>query len=110
MEDTIGVGRMRVATLNVWGRHGVWEERRSVLVEGLLELQPDIIAFQEAVVTDGYDQVVDLLGASYHVVHQAGREADGTGLSVASRWGVGGCGRRPCMSPPASTRANSPAQ
>jgi endonuclease/exonuclease/phosphatase family metal-dependent hydrolase len=41
------------------------------------------------VVTDGYDQVADLLGASYHVAHQAGREAEGTGLSIASRWEVG---------------------
>ncbi len=39
--------------------------------------------------TDGYDQVADLLGASYHVFHQAGRHADGTGLSIASRWEVG---------------------
>ncbi len=80
---------MRVATLNLWGRHGAWDERRSVLVDGLRELQPDIIAFQEAVVTDGYDQVADLLGASYHFAHQAGREAEGTGLSIASRWEVG---------------------
>jgi endonuclease/exonuclease/phosphatase family metal-dependent hydrolase len=81
---------VRVATLNLWGRHGVWDERRSVLVDGLRELQADIIAFQEAVVRDGYDQVADLLlDASYHVAHQAGREAEGTGLSIASRWEVG---------------------
>jgi hypothetical protein len=48
------------------------------------QLQPDIIAFQEAVVTDGYDQVADLLGASYHLAHQPGREADGTGPLVVS--------------------------
>jgi hypothetical protein len=80
---------LRVTTLNLWGRHGAWDERRSVLVDGLRELQPDIIAFQEAVVTGGYDQVADLLGASYHLAHQAGREAEGTGLSIASRWEVG---------------------
>jgi endonuclease/exonuclease/phosphatase family metal-dependent hydrolase len=80
---------VRVATLNLWGRHGAWDERRSVLVDGLRELQPDLIAFQEAVVTDGYDQVADLLGASYNVAHQAGREAEGAGLSIASRWEVG---------------------
>jgi len=78
---------VRVATLNLWGRHGAWDERRSVLVDGLRELRPDVVAFQEAVVTDGYDQVADLLGASYHVAHQADRE--GTGLSIASRWEVG---------------------
>jgi endonuclease/exonuclease/phosphatase family metal-dependent hydrolase len=62
--------------------------RASVLADGMRQLQPDIIAFQEAVVTDGYDQVADLLGASYHPAHQPGREADGTGLSIASRWEV----------------------
>ena len=89
MERGSGTREVRVATLNLWGRHGAWDERRSVLVDGLRKLQPDIIAFQEAVVTDGYDQVADLLGASYHVAHQAGREVDGTGLSIASRWEVG---------------------
>lgn len=48
-------GRVRVATLNLWGQNGAWEERRSVLVEGLRRLQPDVIAFQEAIVGDGYD-------------------------------------------------------
>jgi endonuclease/exonuclease/phosphatase family metal-dependent hydrolase len=89
VERVSATREVRVATLNLWGRHGAWDERRSVLVDGLRELQPDIIAFQEAVVTDGYDQVADLLGASYNVAHQAGREAEGTGLSIASRWGVG---------------------
>jgi endonuclease/exonuclease/phosphatase family metal-dependent hydrolase len=84
-----GTSEVRVATLNLWGRHGAWDERRSVLVDGLRELQPDIIAFQEAVVTEGYDQVADLLGASYHVAHQAGRDGEGTGLSIASRLEVG---------------------
>ncbi|MDQ5817530.1 MAG: endonuclease/exonuclease/phosphatase family protein [Actinomycetota bacterium] len=88
MERVSGTHEVRVATLNLWGRHGAWDERRSVLVDGLRELQPDIIAFQEAVVTDGYDQVAELLGATYNVVHQAGREAGGTGLSIASRWEV----------------------
>jgi endonuclease/exonuclease/phosphatase family metal-dependent hydrolase len=89
MERVSGTREVRVATLNLWGQHGAWDQRRSILVDGLRELQPDIIAFQEAVVTDGYDQVADLLGASYHVAHQAGCEAEGTGLSIASRWDVG---------------------
>jgi len=79
---------VRVATLNVWGRYGAWDERRSVLFDGLRQLQPDIIAVQEAVVTEAYDQVSDLLGAGYHLAHQKGREVDGTGLSIASRWKV----------------------
>jgi len=59
-------GGVRVATLNLWGRNGAWEERRSVLIEGLLELQPDLIAFQEAIVGDGNH-----------------------GASIASRWPIG---------------------
>ncbi len=55
--------------------------------------------------TDGYDQVADLLGAGYLVAHQAGRKAEGSGPSIASRWEVGKCGRRPFASPPASARA-----
>ena len=105
MEEALDSGVVRVATLNLWGRNGAWDGRRSVLVNGLRELQPDVIAFQEAVVTDGYDQVGDLLGASYHIAHQGGREAEGTGLSIASRWEVGEVWRRPCTSSPAPTRA-----
>ena len=89
MEEAAGSGVVRVATLNLWGRHGAWDERRSVLVDGLRKLRPDVVAFQEAVVIDGYDQVADVLGAGYHVAHQAGREADGTGLSIACRWPLG---------------------
>jgi endonuclease/exonuclease/phosphatase family metal-dependent hydrolase len=80
---------MRVVTLNLWGRHGAWKERRSILARGLRELNADVIAFQEAVVTDNYDQVRDVLGAGYHVVHHGGRMEDGSGLSIASRWPLG---------------------
>jgi endonuclease/exonuclease/phosphatase family metal-dependent hydrolase len=89
-------GGVRVATLNIWGRRGAWEERRRVLVEGFRELGPDLVAFQEAVVNDGYDQVTDILGPGYHVAHQREREAhrrdsteDGQGVSIASRWPFG---------------------
>jgi hypothetical protein len=50
---------VRVATLN---------ERRRVLVEGFRKLRPDLVAFQEAVVGGGYDQVTDILGPDYHVL------------------------------------------
>lgn len=77
---------VRVVTMNVWARHGDWLARRAVLRSGLQALRPDLVALQETVVTDGYDQVADLLGAGFHVVHQQRREADGTGMSLASRW------------------------
>jgi endonuclease/exonuclease/phosphatase family metal-dependent hydrolase len=84
-------GRLRVATLNLWGQNGAWEERRSVLADGLRGLRPDLIAFQEAIVGDGYDQVKDILGSGYLVAHQAvGLVGDGNhGASIASRWPIG---------------------
>lgn len=66
-------GDARVATLNLWGRDGPWAERRAVLLDGFRRLRPDIVALQEAVEDDGYDQVADLLGPEYDVFHQSGR-------------------------------------
>jgi endonuclease/exonuclease/phosphatase family metal-dependent hydrolase len=80
---------MRVVTQNLWGVRGDWEARRSVLTDGFRELRPDIVAFIEAIRTDDYDQVVELLGPEYHVAHQTAREADGQGASIASRWPIG---------------------
>jgi endonuclease/exonuclease/phosphatase family metal-dependent hydrolase len=78
----------RVLTLNLWGIRGDWPARRRVIADGLRELRPDLVAFVEAIVTDEYDQVVDLLGDGYHVAHQAEREPDGQGVSIASRWPI----------------------
>jgi endonuclease/exonuclease/phosphatase family metal-dependent hydrolase len=78
----------RALTLNLWGRRGDWPARRAVLAAGLRELQPDLVAFVEAIKTDEYDQVVDLLGPDFHVAHQADREPDGQGASIASRWPI----------------------
>ena len=50
MDETTATSEMRVVTLNLWGRRGEWNERRRVLAEGLHELAPDLVAFQEAVV------------------------------------------------------------
>ena len=70
---------------------GAWDERRAALTEGLDTLQPDVVAFQEAITGDGYDQVADLLGPGYHAVRQSvGLVGDGNhGASIASRWPLG---------------------
>ncbi len=73
-------------TLNLWGIRGEWDKRRGVLADGVRELAPDLIAFQEAIRTDDYDQVVDLLGDGYEIAHQEAREPDGQGVTIASRW------------------------
>lgn len=81
--------RLRVMTLNLLSPdHADWEGRRKVLRSGLADLRPDVIAFQETVWGDGYDQMRDLLGDGYHVVRHAGRSPDGVGAAFASRWPV----------------------
>src|SRR4051812_25838308 len=77
---------VRVVTLNLWGQNGAWAERRSVLIDGMRTLRPDLVAFQETIKTDEYDPVIDLLGSGFHIAHQVGRDADGLGISIASRW------------------------
>jgi endonuclease/exonuclease/phosphatase family metal-dependent hydrolase len=92
MEKVTGVDGVRVATLNLWGRSGTWADRRSVLIDGFREPRPDLVAFQEPIKTDEYDQVIDLLGPEFHVVHHnAGLVDDGDhhGASIASRWPLG---------------------
>jgi endonuclease/exonuclease/phosphatase family metal-dependent hydrolase len=82
------VNRLRVVTQNVWRFHGDWPERAEVLRTGFRELSPDIVGLQEAIVTDGYDQARDLLGARFEFAHQELREEDGSGVSIASRWPI----------------------
>jgi endonuclease/exonuclease/phosphatase family metal-dependent hydrolase len=82
-------GDLRVATLNLWARFGDWPARRGLLQAGLRALAPDLVAFQEAVVSDGYDQVNDLLGSGWQVVYSAAREGEGSATALASRWPLG---------------------
>lgn len=77
---------IRVATLNIWGRDGDWRRRRDVLRDGFRALDADLIALQETILDGGYDQVADVLGAGYHVVHHSRRGPGGVGCSIASRW------------------------
>jgi endonuclease/exonuclease/phosphatase family metal-dependent hydrolase len=83
------LGDMRVLTLNLNQRYGAWEERRTVLIEGIRALQPDLVAFHESIKTDDYDQVTDLLGQEFNVAHQKARDPNGMGISIASRWPLG---------------------
>jgi endonuclease/exonuclease/phosphatase family metal-dependent hydrolase len=81
-----GMGQLRVLTLNLWQRYGAWTDRRSVLIDGLRALQPDLVAFHESIKTDQYDQVLDLLGPEFNVAHAKVRDPNGMGVSLASRW------------------------
>ncbi|TDC43856.1 endonuclease/exonuclease/phosphatase family protein [Micromonospora sp. KC213] len=89
-DDSARPGQLRVMTLNLLSPdHAHWERRRSVLQAGLASLRPDLVALQETVWGDGYDQAPDLLGPDYHIVRHSGRSADGVGAALASRWPVG---------------------
>jgi endonuclease/exonuclease/phosphatase family metal-dependent hydrolase len=84
---------VRVLTLNLWGQSGDWSARRQILVAGLRALQPDLVAFQETIVMDAYDQVADLLGTDYNIAHQSQglvpvEPAGFHGASIASRWPI----------------------
>jgi len=87
---------VRVVTQNRWGQRGAWADRRRLLIDGLQALQPDLVAFQEAIKNDEYDQVSDVLCPDFHVAHQMNREPGelsdveaGQGISIASRWPLG---------------------
>src|SRR5689334_9404123 len=77
---------MDVVTLNLWAREGDWSRRRDLLAAGFRALEPDLIALQETVVIAGSDQVREILGDEFDVVHSRRRDAGGMGVSIASRW------------------------
>jgi endonuclease/exonuclease/phosphatase family metal-dependent hydrolase len=79
---------VRVATLNLWGRNGAWPERRAVLRDGFARLRPDVVAFQEAVELDDYDQVLDLLGPGFQIARQAKGLVDEHHVVLASRFPI----------------------
>jgi endonuclease/exonuclease/phosphatase family metal-dependent hydrolase len=82
-------GALRVATLNLLSPdHADWGRRRKVMRPGLRDLRPDVIALQETVWGNGYDQAADLLGDDYQVVRHSARSADGVGAVLGSRWPV----------------------
>jgi endonuclease/exonuclease/phosphatase family metal-dependent hydrolase len=78
----------RLLTCNVWGVGGDWNLRRAALVSGVEQLAPDLVLFQESVLTDSYDQAADILGSDFQIVHSSTREADGMGIAIGSRWRV----------------------
>lgn len=89
-DEASGNGKMRVATLNLWARHGNWPARRNLLIDGFRRLRPDVVALQETITLDGYDQAADVLGRDFRFVHQSvGLIGDGNGIAIASRWPVG---------------------
>jgi endonuclease/exonuclease/phosphatase family metal-dependent hydrolase len=85
-----GVDVIRVLTCNIYAHHARWEDRRRVLIAGLAELKPDLVALQETIVAGEDDQAADILGSDFQVVHSGVREEDGQGVSIGSRWPIAG--------------------
>src|SRR3954447_5458001 len=80
---------MRLVTQNLLGHHQDWPRRRAAVTSWFRQLNPDVLTLQEAVVTDDYDQVTEIVGDDYHVAHHRLREPNGSGISIASRWPIG---------------------
>jgi endonuclease/exonuclease/phosphatase family metal-dependent hydrolase len=85
---------LRVATWNVWGRYGPWEQREEQIAATLAALGADIVALQESWVTpDGATQAERLahqLGYDHWYAATSSLDVDGWGpaLAVLSRWPV----------------------
>jgi endonuclease/exonuclease/phosphatase family metal-dependent hydrolase len=59
------------------------------LAEGIADLDPDLILFQEEVCTDDVDQAAELVGPGWSIAHSRARShPEGSGLSIASRWPI----------------------
>jgi endonuclease/exonuclease/phosphatase family metal-dependent hydrolase len=82
-------GKLRVLSINVAGRNEAWEDRRKVLMDGIRNLEPDLVAVHESIYNKEYDQVLDLVGPDFHIAHQKARDPQGMGISMASRWPIG---------------------
>jgi endonuclease/exonuclease/phosphatase family metal-dependent hydrolase len=85
---------LSILTLNLWHNAGPWEKRRLLIRDWIERLDPDVIAFQEALRSVDFDQTSELLGEGrYHVdyVHGSpfwqGQEYS-FGNAVASRWPI----------------------
>lgn len=65
----------------------LWDvaERRSVLINGIHRIQPDLVGFAESVKTEDYDQTTDLPGPEFVVAHSKTRDPNGMGISIGSR-------------------------
>jgi endonuclease/exonuclease/phosphatase family metal-dependent hydrolase len=84
-----GPGSIRIYTHNIFGRRAGWDDRRTVLREGIARLQPDVILFQEEVRTSDNDQTRDLVPLEWNVIHSIARSSDeASGISVASCWPI----------------------
>ena len=55
--------RVRIATWNLWGRYGPWEERLPVIIDNLCAINADILALQEVWEDDERSQAREIAAA-----------------------------------------------
>lgn len=85
---------VRVATWNVWGRYGPWQEREAAIIATLRDARPDIAVLTESWAKDGDSQcarLADPLGLPHHAfsgVTAQEDEAALSGVAVMSRWPI----------------------
>lgn len=77
----------RVVTINLLSELSRWEQRKGLLVSGLNDLQPDLIATQEVNLQNGTASwLADMLGMEYvFLTPKTGREGLAEGLALLSR-------------------------
>jgi exonuclease III len=80
---------VRLATLNVFGLSGNWSDRVLALRNGFFALHADLVILQEAILREGFDQAAAILGPGFQFAHASHREANGSGITTASRWPLG---------------------
>jgi len=76
-----------VLNANLWAVFGDWPARRGALRRSLESVHPDVVAFQECVVLEGFDQAADLLDG-LHLIHQKRRDVNGAGMTIGSRFPI----------------------
>lgn len=85
--------RVRIATWNVWGRYGPWQERLPAITETLRRVDADIVGLQEVWEDDQRSQASEVAAALGYTepVYEANLERDGarSGNAVLSRWPIG---------------------
>ncbi|MCG8557677.1 MAG: endonuclease/exonuclease/phosphatase family protein [Proteobacteria bacterium] len=85
---------IKILTLNIWHDAGPWPARVSLIRHWLERLDPDLIALQEVVRGEGFDQLAQVVqGRSYHLDFVKAipfwkEPALAFGNAVASRWPV----------------------
>jgi endonuclease/exonuclease/phosphatase family metal-dependent hydrolase len=83
---------LTVLTLNLWNDQGPYAERTDLIREWIDRLTPDLIGFNEALRTEAWSQVAQLLeGTAYHLEYVPAQRLGGDrefGNAIASRWPI----------------------